>query len=245
MSFKGFLQKLAKGLRKNLFNDRWRCIVCGKEIFDGSCYCEECYNSLPFNDGTVCAHCGRKVLAFEEYCSTCKGVLVSLDKCRSVYNYAPPISALIKRAKYNNRKYVLDSFSEDLANLYLKNYFNADYLTFVPMSKKAERRRGYNQSKVLCEKVSQRVCVPVFYGIEKIKETERQAKLGRDKRLKNLKDAFHVSVRKDIKDKAIVIVDDVSTTGSTGEALASKLKRAGAKKVSLITVASVPPIEKY
>ena len=245
MGFKDLVQKLAKGIRKNFFNVKWRCNVCGKEIFDGGYFCEDCYATLPFNDGTVCAHCGRKVIAFEEYCSTCKGVLVSLDKCRSVYTYAPPISALIKRAKYNNRKYLLDCFSEDLANLYLKNYFNADYLTFVPMGRKAQRRRGYNQSQVLCEKVSQRVNVPVFYGIEKIKETERQAKLDREKRLKNLKDAFHISVRKDIKDKTIVIVDDVSTTGATGEALASKLKRAGAKSISLITVASVPPIEKY
>ena len=113
------------------------------------------------------------------------------------------------------------------------------------MTETAKRKRGYNQSQVLCEKVSNITKVPVFYGIEKIKQTERQAKLNREQRLKNLKDAFHVKVRKDIKDKVIVIVDDVSTTGSTGEALASKLKSAGEKSVNLITVASVPPIEKY
>ena len=245
MTFKEFFQKLGKGIRNNFFNIKWRCIVCGKEVFDGKSYCDECYQSLPFNDKTICEHCGRKVIAFEKYCSTCKGVMVSLDKCRSVYNYEPPISALIKRAKYNNRKYLLDCFAEDLSNLYFKNYFNADYLTFVPMTEKAKRKRGYNQSQVLCEKVSNITKVPVFYGIEKIKQTERQAKLNREQRLKNLKDAFHVKVRKDIKDKVIAIVDDVSTTGSTGEALASKLKSAGAKSVNLITVASVPPIEKY
>ena len=82
-------------------------------------------------------------------------------------------------------------------------------------------------------------------GIIKVKETKRQATLSRDDRLKNLKGAFRVKNKKEIKDKTVLIVDDVTTTGATGEAVAEKLKKAGAKAVYLLTVASLPPKDKY
>ena len=63
--------------------------------------------------------------------------------------------------------------------------------------------------------------------------------------MENLKGAFKVTDRKGIKDKVVVIVDDVTTTGQTAEAVAERLKRAGAKTVYLITVASLPPDDKY
>ena len=64
-------------------------------------------------------------------------------------------------------------------------------------------------------------------------------------RLKNLKDAFTLADKKVVKDKTIVIIDDVTTTGATAQTIAEKLKKAGAIKVYLLTVASTPPIDKY
>ena len=98
---------------------------------------------------------------------------------------------------------------------------------------------------MLAEEVSKITSVPLYDGIEKVKETKRQAKLNRQERLKNLEGAFRVFERAKIKDKEIVLIDDVSTTGATAQAVADKLKRAGAKRVYLITVASTPPFEKY
>ena len=60
-----------------------------------------------------------------------------------------------------------------------------------------------------------------------------------------VKDAFKVVNKNLVKDKTLVIIDDVSTTGATAQAIAEKLKNAGAKKVYLISVASTPPIDKY
>ena len=236
----------AKFIDKYFYNPKWRCVVCEKEIFDDNKYvCDECDKELPYNIGAICDHCGRKVISFENYCSTCKGILVSLDKCRSVYNYEKPISTLIQRAKYNGAKYLLEFFAKDLANLYLQQYFNADCLTFVPMTEKAEKARGYNQSKVLCELVSKKTGVPVLDCVKKVTDTKRQATLSRKERLKNLEHAFRIFNKKQVKDKNIVIVDDVTTTGSTAEVIADRLKKAGAKRVFLISVASTPPSDKY
>ncbi len=238
-------QKIKEFLIKGIFNEKWRCLVCGKELFEKSAFCAECEKSLPFNDDKICNHCGRKLAQSAEYCTTCKGKIVEVDKCRSVFDYVEPIRRLIHKSKYYGEKYLLKIFSEYMALTYLKNYFNADFLTFVPMTKKAVKRRGYNQSKLLAENLSQLINVPVFYDIEKVKDTESQANLDKSDRLKNLTDAFRIKKYKNIKGKKILIVDDVSTTGATARAIATKLKNRGADKVFLLTVASVAPKEKY
>lgn len=242
MGLKQFFKNL---LNKYFYNPNWKCLVCGKEVFEGQNFCDECMAILPYNDGPICDHCGRKVIAFENYCSTCKNVLVDLDMCRSAFSYAYPINKLIKDAKYNNCIYVIDYFAKVLSSVYFQNYFNADYLVFIPMTDDAQRRRGYNQSKILAEKLSERIDVPVLDCLKKVKDTKRQATLGRAERLKNLDNAFRVVNKKSVVDKSILIVDDVTTTGATAEVVASRLKKAGAKIVNLITVASTPPIDRY
>ncbi len=242
MGIKKFFKEI---FDKYFFNPKWRCLVCGKEIFNESGFCDKCYKGLPFNTGYICAHCGRKIIAPERYCSTCKGYLTSIDIGRSVFNYEPPVSTMIKNLKYNNHRYLVDYFAKELSFVYLNNYINADYITYIPMTVKAQKKRGYNQSYLLAEKVSEIVGVPLYKGITKEKETKRQATLTKAERMTNLKDVFKIENRKGIKKKTFVIIDDVTTTGATGETVAKKLKRAGARKVCLITVASLPPKDKY
>ncbi len=228
-----------------LFNPKWKCNWCGKEIFNEAYFCEDCKNKLPYNDKAICDHCGRKLSVGSNYCSTCKGKLTSLDKCRSAFNYDMPINMLIKNAKYDNKRYILEYFAGYLSLIYFKNYFNADALVFVPMTEKAESKRGYNQSKILALKLSEIINVPVIDVLIKKTETKRQAKLNRTERLKNLEDAFKVTDKKAVRGKKILIVDDVTTTGATTENISIKLKKAGADVVYLLTVASVAPKEKY
>jgi competence protein ComFC len=169
----------------------------------------------------------------------------AIDKARSVFVYKEPINYLIQGLKYSNQRYLIDFFRKDLKNLYLQNYFNADYIIGIPMTKKSLRKRGYNQSILLAKALSEDTGVSYLDCVEKVKESKRQAKLGRAERLKNLKGVFKVINKKLVKDKTIVIVDDVSTTGATAQTVAERLKSAGAKSVYLLTVASVPPRENY
>lgn len=242
MDFKSAISNFFERL---FFNPKWKCIVCGREIFEEGYLCEHCKKEMPYNNGAICGHCGRAVVAFEPYCTTCKNVLVALDLCRSCFVYAPPISNLIQKAKYENARYLLDYFAQMLALEYSKNFFRADYLTFVPMTEKAYRDRGYNQSQILAEKLSERIGVPMLDCIKKVKDTKRQATLGRADRLKNLSEAFRVIDKSAVKGKSIMIIDDVSTTGATAQVIAERLKIAGAKQVFLLTVASTPPLDKY
>lgn len=238
-------EKLGKIIRENVFNEKWRCNLCGKEIFSDKYFCDECYKELPFNDGIICSHCGRKVIAPEEYCSTCKNYAVNVDKARSVFVYGDNIRKLILGFKYDNKRYLAKIFSEHLANLYFKHYMSADFITFVPTDKRSLRKRGYNQSELLAKGLSENIGVPIYDVLEKKVKTKRQAELTREERLKNLKDAFLIKDKKAVNGKTVLIVDDVTTTGATSEAIAEKLKKAGAKSVLLLTVASVPPKSGY
>lgn len=243
------LQKIFNGIKnffaKSIYNEKWRCNVCDKEVFEEKYFCEECFKQLPFINGAICNHCGRSVIDNEEYCSTCKNILVDLDKCRSVFNYDKAVKELIYRFKYGNCAYLKNLFGEYLYGLYIKNRFDADILTFIPMTKKPLRKRGYNQSQLLSLELSKMLNIPCLKLLEKTKETARQATMNRRERLKNLTDVFKVIDKKAVKDKKIMIVDDVTTTGSTAQAVAEKLKKAGAKMVYLLTIASVPPFDKY
>ena len=238
------IEKIKSFLEKYVFNNKWTCNCCGKEIFEGY-FCKECYENLPFNDGAICDHCGRKVMENEDYCTTCKGKLIHTDKARSVFDYTASAVRLIANLKYKDKPYLADALGELLCDVYVKNNFSADVITFVPMTEKSKRKRGYNQSEMLAEALAKRLDKECVSVLEKTHETKRQATIGREERLVNLKEAFKVLDRKAVKDKKVLIVDDVTTTGSTAETIAIKLKKAGAKSVYLLTVASVAPKDKY
>jgi len=242
---KGLLKRIREFFVNTLFNPKWKCIACEKEIFDQGYLCDDCKKSMPYSGGVICDHCGRQLKAPQNYCTTCKNRLVSTEKARSVYVYKKPVDTLIQKLKYGNGRYLVEPLAEELSLLYFKSYFNADYLTFVPMHVKAQAKRGYNQSKLLADALSEKIGVQVVQCLEKTKETKRQATLTREQRRKNLIDSFKIIDRKTLKDKTVVIIDDVSTTGSTAEVVAEKLKKAGAKVVYLLTIASVPPKNGY
>lgn len=236
MGFRSFFARL---LGQSMFDEKWTCSVCGREIFNEGYFCDDCLKDLPFNDKCICAHCGRSTLAPEEYCLTCKEKLLSTDVARSAFIYKGAIKSLIKKMKHERNAYLCRVFASYLSALFFKNLFIADFVVFVPMTRNRERRRGYNQGKRLAECFAEKVNLEVKDILIKTKETKKQALLSAKERRDNLKSSFKVVDKKAVKDKRIVLIDDVTTTGSTAETISAILKKAGAKSVILLTVASV------
>ncbi len=226
-------------LDKYLFNAKWTCSVCGKDVFDDKYFCDDCLKTLPFNGKNICNHCGRKTHFPQEYCNSCANFYLSVDTARSVFNYEMPIKSLIKRLKYKNAKYISEIFAPYLKEVYENNKFDADIVAYAPMSNKAKKARGYNQAELIAKGFAKEMSLEVFDGLLKIKETKRQAGLTKFERTLNLQGAFKIENKKEIKDKIVVLIDDVLTTGNTTEMLSALLKKAGAKKVIVLTVASV------
>ncbi|MCI6444090.1 MAG: hypothetical protein MR844_04005, partial [Clostridia bacterium] len=129
--------------------------------------------------------------------------------------------------------------AKDLYKLFATSVTHADGIVCVPMSRKRERERGYNQSELLARNLSALSGVPFLDVTVKRKETESQVGKDYKERRKNLDGSFGISDKKAVRDKRIVIADDVSTTGTTSDILAAALKAAGAAEVFVLTVASV------
>lgn len=143
------LEFLKRAAEKNAFNPGWTCAYCGREIFDGGYFCRECAEKLPLNDGEICAHCGRELDAPQDYCYTCAGRLTAFDAGRSAFVYEGIVSALIRKFKYGNARYLAKVFAPYLANVYYGSFAAADAVAYVPMLKKDQRKRGFNQTELL------------------------------------------------------------------------------------------------
>lgn len=231
-----------KIIRDTLFNLKWRCNLCDDENFNGDYFCDDCKKIIPYIKENKCEHCGRLTAYSLPFCDSCIEKNVSFDKARSLFSYESPIDRLIWQFKYNEKLYFADIFSDMFVEKYLTNFSDTDFITFVPSTDKSLKERGYNQSFILADRLSQKLKVGVVKTAIKTKETPRQATLNYTERLKNLEGAFNLE-KVDFKDKNVLLVDDVLTTGTTADLLAKLYKKKGANKVYVLTVASVSKIK--
>ena len=212
------------------------CDLCGREVFENERLCNACRAELP-KIGLCCPFCGRRVRE-AGVCLECKKQPLGVAKARSVYCHEEGAAALVLRFK-RGEKYLVYTLADELTPLLEREFADCDALTFIPMTKRAERARGYNQSRLLAEELSRRTGKAVLDVAEKRKETKAQKTLGRAAREENLKGAFHLVHRKEVRGRRILIVDDTMTTGATAGELATLFYRAGADRVGLLTFTSV------
>ena len=232
-----FFSKIADWLRRYDDAHNFTCDICGREVFGGERVCAACAGALPFKRGHICPFCGRRV-SEPGVCIECKDHRPAVGRARSCFVHEGDAAALVLRFKRGER-YLVHALAEDLAPLLEREFSDCDALTFVPMTKRAERARGYNQSKLLAAELSRRTGRELLDVAEKRRETKAQKTLGRAAREANLKGAFHLVHRREVKGRRILIVDDTMTTGATAGELASLFYRAGAGWVGLITFTSV------
>ena len=108
----------------------------------------------------------------------------------------------------------------------------------IPLYKARERVRGFNQARLIAHALGTRMGIPVRADILlKTKKTAPQMALRREERLTNLVGAFAVSDTESVRNRTIILMDDIKTTGTTLEEAAKVLKAAGAKRIWAITVA--------
>lgn len=235
---KEFFKRLIKKIDQILCPKHYTCNLCGKEIFDDGDFCEECYKNLPFNDGNICINCGRATTIPTKRCYSCNFDW-AVDRARSLFLYRDGGEKLIKSLKYGRRKYLAEILAPYLKQVYVKNLFTPDVITAIPMTKKKQRKRGFNQSELLAKNLSSLVDCKYLPLLKKVKETEEQKSLDFGERQLNLQSCYKVIDKNLVKGKRILIIDDVLTTGATAHAAAVRLKKAGAKSVYLLTVTSV------
>ncbi len=222
-----------------IYPDNYSCYVCGNDVFDNPhLICDDCLKTLPFLTGNLCKHCGEPIKSEGNYCKRCKGKKFIFDKALAPFVYKDEIKNLILGLKYNNKKYNAKCLASFMSDVILKNNINADVIIPVPLCNKRLKQRGYNQSWLLANEICKSVKVGVKDNILlRVKETPTQTNLDYAERQDNLKDAFKVRNSKQIKNKIVLLIDDVYTTGATVRECSKVLKNAGAKEIYVVTVA--------
>ncbi len=151
------------------------------------------------------------------------------------------VQNLLHELKYKNQPQIGEVLGTWYAVELMDNNFykNFDVIIPVPMHKKKLKKRGYNQSAYFGKGLSEVWQIPQLEnGLKKLAQTVSQTKKSRKERYDNMKDGFEVTDLEAIKDKNVLLVDDVITTGATLEACANLLIEGGAKSVSIATIAA-------
>jgi ComF family protein len=147
---------------------------------------------------------------------------------------------MVHRLKYNNLRALVPVMGEYMANCIKNESWQIDMTVPVPLHRKRERSRGYNQSRLLAEEVAKRLSLPAEAGgLIRLVDTPPQAKTASLAiRRNNVRDAFQAV--KSFEGKCVLMVDDVCTTCSTMEACAEALLKAGASSVFGLAFARQP-----
>ncbi len=234
---KNIFKRMMEFLRNAPRTLAFTCDTCGREIFSGERVCEACKRNLPYPK-EICPHCGREVLE-AGVCLECKEKPLAVKRARSLCVHEGEAARLVLSFK-RGKRYLRFAFAELLLPLAEREFSQTELILGVPMTERARKKRGYNQSQLAAEELALRWGKPYFSAVEKRRETDAQKTLSRGEREENLKGCFHLVSRAEMKGKSVLIVDDVLTTGSTVSELARVLYRAGAKEVNCVTLTGVP-----
>lgn len=211
------------------------CVICNQKLPFGKKseehLCSHCKENTPFLHEDVCEICGKPTLE-GGICEACLLHRPVFEKGIAAFVY-DDVREGIAQFKYRGGKIDGDTFGNLMVEYLLTHHKDwvdeIDVITPVPLHRKKERSRGFNQSGILCEWIGEECQIPYEPDLlRRLKNTKPQSKLKGDKREQNLMGAFSA---KDCTGKVVLLVDDIFTTGATANACSKLLYQNGAKKV--------------
>ncbi len=203
-----------------------KCGICGK-----------------LNQNYLCARCANQLEkeAIWEIRSN-KNPSTFFDEEMAVFPYSPMIRKYILEYKFQEKAYLCDVF----VNFIIKNQKlfkkiqSYDIIIPVPISKKRDKERGYNQSLLIANKLAKKTKLNLVTNcIYKIKHTTAQSKLNHDEREKNVQNVYAIKNQQILKNKKILLLDDIYTTGNTVNACSKVLLEGEPKTVGVFVLAKV------
>ena len=241
------------------------CWLCGEELtgFAWVSICRTCWGSLEPWAGPICVRCGipfsseRPLESSDSLCAECRRREHDFDLARSYGLYSGKLRAVILQLKFRRRERLgwrlgelLQPVWSSIAELVREVPV---ILLPVPLHRTRERERGFNQAELLAQGLAQgftRRLGKVYKGqalrvethcLRRLRPTVPQTGLDTRARQENVRGVFGVTSAERVRDRIVLLVDDVMTTGATASACAVALKRAGARQVAVLTLARVTP----
>ena len=216
-----------KGMAVNLLFPQW-CVGCGKE---GDFICYSCRRLLPRIMPPLCPRCGRPQPS-GILCSSCVSWRAEIDGIRSPFHFDGVMRQAIYQLKYKIIRALAAPLAQLLNDYLIANPVPGEVLVPVPLHRKRLRERGCNQSSLLARELGKLINLPVVDDcLIRQRYAPPQARTSTiDERQSNVAGAF-AGCDQRLRDKQVLLIDDVSTSGATLDACATALKAAGATSV--------------
>lgn len=215
-----------------------RCAICKKK--GQKMLCDDCLSKVTYIKPPICRICGKprdKYFA-GDLCEDCCKKGMPFTTARSVVLYDGVMKEAIHKFKFEGKKAlspILGRFLIEHLNRSEIPIKKIDTVIPLPLSKKRERQRGYNQTELLAKEISARYPIKMdSRSLKKVKDITPQFELSRKERLLNIKGAFSCSP---LTGKNVLLIDDIFTTGATVREASRVLKAAGAASVYVLTLA--------
>jgi ComF family protein len=229
-----------------------RCPLCRTVVSHTTTACADCWQQLNFISPPFCWQCG---LPFETSdseedasllkCISCLEAPSAFSSARSAYVYDAASKKMVLSFKHGSAFHLLPFLTQALVTAGQAFFKEVDLLVPVPLHWRRIYKRGFNQSALLAQHLGKALKKEVdISSLKKIKNTLSQGELSLEERQKNVATCFQITSPSKIKNKSILLIDDVMTTGATLNACAKiLLKEGGAKDVKALCVARVQHIQ--
>jgi len=217
-----------------------RCAGCAEVIEEVGAFCPQCWGAMEWLGNSGCQTCGLPLAATEaEQCGRCLADPPKLDRMRAAVAYDDRSRSIVLRLKYGRKVALARTMAHYMEPLLGPDTADA-LLVAVPLHRSRLWQRGFNQSALVAREIAKRTGLGhAPRAIRRIKRTPPLKGMSLLQRRKAMAGAFSVDPVMDLQGWTVVLVDDVLTTGSTANACARALTRAGAGRVELLTWARV------
>lgn len=221
------------------------CMACRKPAAGTGGLCAKCWQGAGFIERPYCERLGTPFDFDSGAPLISPGAFANppaFDRARAAMRFGDVARDLVHYLKYGDRLDLVQPFGRWMTRAGAELLHEADALVPVPLHWTRLFQRRFNQSAELARAISKRAGVPVIDdALARVRATPPQVGLAREERAKNVHGAFSVAVanRTKVRGQRIVLVDDVLTTGATANACARVLRRAGAKRIDVLTLARV------
>lgn len=223
------------------------CLSCRKAVADHGALCATCWGGVRFIERPFCDRLGTPFtsdLGAEGLLSPEAIAMPPVfSRARAAARFEDgPVRTMVHRLKYGDRLDLAATMGAWMARSGDEVLCEADALVPVPLHRSRLAARRFNQAALLAQQVSRRSGVPVtLHALARIKATPPQVGLTRTQRALNMQGSFRVGddARLAVEGRALVLVDDVLTSGATANAASRALLRAGARRVDVLTFARV------
>ncbi len=229
------------------------CLACGEAVREprrSLGLCAACRGRLVRWPDDVCDGCGRPLGASAKpagyRCGACRRRPPAYDRLLSAWSYQPPLDAVLTGLKFRRLEYLGTQLGREVAGLLRTEAADCDLVVPVPLHWRRYLGRGYNQAAVIARSLAAELGLPMAGVLGRRRATPAQSRLSRAERRRNLDDAFALrqrpwaGVATTCTGRRVLLVDDVTTTGTTLQTAAACLRRAGAVTVTALTVARTP-----